>query len=218
MKNFASRLCAYSVSNNCVHSGKIFSEHERTYVRLLGTQEYLKCCWNSSTRKLILIGQFSKLLSFVYICSLSKLRNYAGPSFWVDKSYLKMPKIHSNFCSASRTSIWRIFLTQKISESDEKWNAKLDQNFVDYGMHFYIFKKMQNTKKNWETCSLSPTRSILTRFYAILYWLRKIWKIGYFRLCFILTKFLQKLNSNLGNIFLEDFLKIIFFLWFFDYF
>ena len=40
MKNFASRLCAYSVSNNCVHSGKIFSEHERTYVRLLGTPEY----------------------------------------------------------------------------------------------------------------------------------------------------------------------------------
>ena len=40
LKNFASRLCAYSVSNNCVHSGKIFSEHERTYVRLLGTPEY----------------------------------------------------------------------------------------------------------------------------------------------------------------------------------
>ena len=30
--------------NNCVHSGKIFPEHERTYVRLLGRQEYyLKC-------------------------------------------------------------------------------------------------------------------------------------------------------------------------------
>ena len=28
--------------NNCVHSGKIFPEHERTYVRLLGTPEYFQ--------------------------------------------------------------------------------------------------------------------------------------------------------------------------------
>ena len=39
-KKFASALeTAYSVPNNCVHSGKILLEHERTYVRLLGTQE-----------------------------------------------------------------------------------------------------------------------------------------------------------------------------------
>ena len=34
-----------------------------------------------------------KITEFCLHLLISKLRNYAGPSFWVDKSYLKMPKM-----------------------------------------------------------------------------------------------------------------------------